>query len=746
MKRSLIPLLFILSGAAGLIFEVVWSRQLVLVFGNTTQSVSTILTGFFGGMAVGSWIGGKIADHTKRPLLLYGALEVLLAVIVLLTPLTFPLIHSAYRSLFITLASAPNRIALVRFALAIIALSPATIMMGATLPTLTRYLARTNARLGTEFTRLYVANTMGAVFGAAAAGLVLIELLGLNGALRVGAACSLIAGLTAIALEFFATDNVPEIESADISRVEKRVSISRIAFIFAFVSGFTSLAYQVLWTRLLASGTGSSTYVFTVILTIFLLGLALGGVEYKRIGARVKSVTSMLAWLQLGIAFIAFGGMYAINALDQLPASLIWKSAVVVLPATFAMGFSFPAASSLIKGEDSEVGGKAGLLVAANTIGAILATFVIPFVLIASFGSPHVLAFVIVVNAVTAILIAGFTRQVRRPIILAAAALILVAAVGASALSDRIFVDPGVARVIRLGGKVYRSREDNFASVQAGIGYGRELWVTGFSMTVLTVDAKLMPVLPLMFKPSSQSALVIAFGMGSAFRSSLIAGLRTDAVELVPSVPKMFDVFYPDAERVLANPRGRVVIADGRSVVELTKNRYDIIVVDPPPPLQSAGVSIISSREFYQASRRRLTSGGIMMQWVPWQQTMSDFKNHVRTFRSVFPNVAVFAGPGGNGFFILGSDSPLALRPSDIVAVLSRPGVVPDLSSAGDSPAKTLEEWTALIPRLLRIGSSRVVSFVGPGRLITDDRPLPEYFLLGALADSAGSLNRDLVR
>src|SRR4029079_2090991 len=110
MKRSLIPLLFILSGAAGLIFEVVWSRQLGLVFGNTTQSVSTILTGFFGGMALGSWIGGEKAAHAKRPLLLYGALEVVLAVIVLLTPLTFPLIHSAYRSLFVTLSSAPNRI------------------------------------------------------------------------------------------------------------------------------------------------------------------------------------------------------------------------------------------------------------------------------------------------------------------------------------------------------------------------------------------------------------------------------------------------------------------------------------------------------------------------------------------------------------------------------------------------------------------------------------------------------------
>jgi spermidine synthase len=125
--------------------------------------------------------------------------------------------------------------------------------------------------------------------------------------------------------------------------------------------------------------------------------------------------------------------------------------------------------------------------------------------------------------------------------------------------------------------------------------------VTGTAMTLLTVDAKLMPILPLMLRPDSTSAATVAFGMGSAFRAAVIAGLQTDAVELVPSVPKMFGWFYPDADAILANPNGHVLVTDGRNHLELTPKRYDIIVTDPPPPIESSGAAVISSLEYYQA-------------------------------------------------------------------------------------------------------------------------------------------------
>src|SRR6478609_813926 len=199
--RSSVPivilLIFVLSGAAGLIDEIVWSRQLVLVFGNTTQAVSAILTGFFGGMAIGAAVGGRYADRVRRPLRVYGWLEVVLAGVVIATPITFRLINEVYRGIYPSLEGSPQLLALVRMGLAVLALAPATVLMGATLPTLIRYLTR-NGHLSAAFGKLYAANTIGAIVGTLVAGIVLIELFGLTGALAVGAGCSLVAGLSAL--------------------------------------------------------------------------------------------------------------------------------------------------------------------------------------------------------------------------------------------------------------------------------------------------------------------------------------------------------------------------------------------------------------------------------------------------------------------------------------------------------------------------------------------------------------------
>src|SRR5260370_1186454 len=269
------------------------------------------------------------------------------------------------------------------------------------------------------------------------------------------------------------------------------------------------------------------------------------------------------------------------------------------------------------------------------------------------------------------------------------------------------------------------------ASVQGrGVGGGKGLWVAGPCMTVLTVDAKLMPILPLILRPNSRTQVISAFALGAAYRTALKAGLRSDAVELVPSVPLMFSNFYPDANQVLSNPKGRVIIADGRNYVELTNRLYDIAIADPPPPIESSGVSVISCLEFYQATKARLIRGGVMMQWVPLSQTLDEFKAHLRTFRSVFANVIVAQGPGGYGLYLLGSDAPIAFDESAIRTVLARPGVVDDLSSASDSPAHTMEQWVRLIPTFVRLSGDQVAGFAGSGALITDDHPLPEYFLL----------------
>ena len=745
-RRWPVLAIFILSGAAGLIYEVVWARQLVLVFGNTTQAVSAILTGFFGGIAIGSVIGGRIADRAKRALRMYGLLELILVVIVLLTPVTFRLLHDVYRGAFQSLESSPTILALIRFGLSLLALGPATILMGATLPTLTRHLSRDPASLTTSFGRLYAANTVGGIVGTIAAGFVLIELLGLTGTLLVGAACSAIAGVSAIILDLRrgalpAAMSTPAEASSPSAGPRPRV---RLALIVAYVSGLTSLGYQVLWTRLLASGTGDSTYVFTTILTVFLIGLALGAVAFNLARTRLRTI-NLLALGQVVIAVLVLLGMVLItnrgvigllhltSNFGSLFSDFALPVVFVVLPATFVMGLTFPAASALIADPEGHVGSNSGLLLSANTLGAITGTFVIPFLVIPLFGSPVALALIALINVAMGIALALGARieeRLPRLVTSGAGAVMAVVLVGALAAGG-LFIDPSTARILASHGTVVKSAEDDIASVQAGSldGYD-QLWVTGTSMTVLTVDTKLMPILPLILRPNSATDLTVAFGMGSAWRAALNAGLTATAVELVPSVPEMFGVFYPDAPEVLANPKGNIIVADGRNHVELTTDRYDIIVVDPPPPIETAGVSVISSLEFYQAAKARLNPGGVMMQWIPYGQTLDEFKDHVRTYASVFPHVIIVFGPGGNGLFMLGSSDPISFDPAAIQAVLGKPGVVQDLSSAADSPVHDLTGWAAEIQSLVWIQGDQVAKFAGSGPLVTDDHPLPEYFLL----------------
>jgi spermidine synthase len=293
---------------------------------------------------------------------------------------------------------------------------------------------------------------------------------------------------------------------------------------------------------------------------------------------------------------------------------------------------------------------------------------------------------------------------------------------------------PNEAYIEAVGGTIFASTEDEIASVQAGqIRATPELWVAGTSMTLLTVDAKLMPVLPLMVRPDADRALVVAFGMGTSFRSALIAGLQTDVVELVPSVPEMFGYYYDDAEQVLADPRGHVIVADGRNHLELSEDRFDIIVTDPPPPIESSGASVISSLEYYEAGRAHLTESGVMMQWVPYGPPEDEFKEHIRTFAEVYEHVLVVRGAGGYGIYMLGSDLPMSLDEAAIREVLARPGILEDISSAYDSPATTVDVWVDVIEAQRWLEGDGVDAYVGDGPLITDDRPRPEYFLLRRL-------------
>ena len=400
------------------------------------------------------------------------------------------------------------------------------------------------------------------------------------------------------------------------------------------------------------------------------------------------------------------------------------------------LGIAFPTASALLRDRAAEAGTESGSLLAVNTTGAIVGSLVVPFILMPTIGSPAI----VVLLAVDQPGGRPWARD-RRPAAPASppssTGLVAVALVAVLVTRPGAVAQPNEAWIASVGGTLFASTEDEIASVQSGqVTSTPELWVAGTSMTLLTVDAKLMPILPLIARPDAERALVVAFGMGTAFRTALIAGLKTDVVELVPSVPEMFHFYYDDADAVLADPDGRVIVADGRNHLELSDERFDIIVTDPPPPIESSGASVISSKEYYEAGRDHLTEGGVMMQWTPYGSPETEFKEHIRTFAAVFPYVMVVKGAGGYGAYMLGSEQPIVLDPAIASEVLARPGVLEDISSAYDSPATTIDGWLDVIQRQMWLPDAAAVqAYVGDGPLITDDHPRPEYFLIRRLTD-----------
>ena len=284
--RGAVLALFVASGAAGLIYQVVWSRELVLVFGNTTQAVATIVTAFMAGLGFGSLAGGRLADTSLRPLRLYGLVELAVAAMAALLPFAFSGLAEVYRGVWPSLVERPGQLAGVRFALALAAVAPATFLMGMTLPLLTRYLVRTLDEAGARLGELYAANTIGAMAGTLLGGFVLIELVGLHLTSYLAVALNLAAGLGALLLSRrweTGPDPAARRERPARPQVPPGFRPRRRAVLAAtFVSGFVSLALEVLWTRMLAEGTGSSIYIFTTILAIFLLGIAVGSFLYRR--------------------------------------------------------------------------------------------------------------------------------------------------------------------------------------------------------------------------------------------------------------------------------------------------------------------------------------------------------------------------------------------------------------------------------------------------------------------------------
>jgi spermidine synthase len=746
--RGVVLALFVASGAAGLIYQVVWSRELVLVFGNTTQAVATIVTAFMAGLGFGSLVGGRLADTSRRPLRLYGLVELAVAAMAAVAPFAFSGLAEVYRGVWPSLVERPGQLAGVRFGLALAAVAPATFLMGMTLPLLTRYLVRSLDETGARLGELYAANTAGAMAGTLLGGFVLIEFLGLHLTSYLAVSLNVAAGLGALLLSR-RWEASPDPAGARRERrarpeVPRDFRPRRRAVLAAtFVSGFVALALEVLWTRMLAEGTGSSIYIFTTILAIFLLGIALGSFLYRRFSRPAGERLGTLGLCLAGVGVLAQATVVLGSGMvGHVP--FVVRTVVVLLPATVLMGYAFPLAGRLATPSAEAAGGSVGLLYAANTGGSILGSFGAAFVLAGTLGTNGSILLLGGLNLLAGAALfaadpvggnqadAGSRRAVRGRGRVVAAGMAGLAALGLLASSlDLPVTRTRTQNELLSTGLPVTHAEDELATVDTvgGPAKGRRLLVGGVGMTSLTVDTKLMGYLSKALRPDAEDFLVIAFGMGGTYRSGLQLGLGTDAVELSPTVPSRMPVFFPDGDQLLHHPNGRVIVSDGRNYVRLSRETYDMVAVDPAPPIESAGSVVLYTREFLTEGKARLRPGGVFMLWIPYALPLDDFKEHVRTFAGVFGHVRLVLSPGRHGVFMFGSDAPLEFAEANVRKVLGTPAAISDLNDVPDHPPTDADGWVEEVRRSQWLADDRLRSFIGPGPQITDDRPRSEYFL-----------------
>ena len=736
---ALVVLVFVASGAAGLMYQVVWARQLVLVFGDTTEAIGTIVTAFLAGLGLGGLVAGLVAPRLRHPLRAYGLAELAVGASALLVPVGFHLIDGVYRSAYDT--TSIGELTVVRLVLTLVTVTPVTFLMGLTLPLLTRHMVTSMRTAGARMGRLYSANTFGAMVGTLVSGLILIELVGLSTTTHVAVALNLLAGCVALALSVRRTatgDEPMEGGRADLEGQALLPGLRPLLYAATFVSGFVALSLEVLWTRMLAEGTGSRIYIFVIILAVYLVGIAAGGEAYRASTHPRRDTPRTLALAFLGIA---------VSTMLTVPAATLWLHgvnpgrAVMLLPATLCMGYAFPLAARLLTRTPAHGSRSIGVLYAWNTLGSILGSLAAAFVLAGTLGTNGSVLVLGAADAAVAlaVLFAGGGRALPRlTLSLAAGALVIapsvVVATGSSVL--RTATEHRLAAT----GLPFRHTEDRISTVDAlgGPPYKRRLFVSGTAMTSLSVDTKLMAYVPKVIRPDAQSFLDICFGMGTTFRSSLILGMHTDAVDLSPSVPLQMPTFYPDAERYLHSPLARVITADGRNYVRLSSRQYDIISVDPPPPIQSAGTVVLYTTEFYADAQRRLRPGGLMLQWLYFGVDLEQFREHLRIFSSAFRHVSVLMSPRHGGVYMLGSDAPITWNAATVQRILGSPRAVKDIGDAPDVAYLPQKPWPAIFDGMRWLQDGDVGRFVGDVPMITDDHPLTEYYLLHQLFSAGG--------
>lgn len=727
---NILFILFFLSGFCGLLYQIIWLRLAFASFGIITPVLSVVLSVFMLGLSVGSWLGGKYISNLScktgiSAIFFYALAEFLIGV----GGLAVPFIFSAGQTLL--LASGDFNSLRYLFLSAVIlagSIFPWCVFMGATIPFALAFIQDINAGSIRGFSYLYIANVVGAMFGVSITALFLIELFGLSHTLLISAAFNFIIAITALIMGF-KSRREPAFQSPPPERLavsgtlsEKLPSGAGILAVL-FITGFTSMAMEVVWTRAFTPVLKTTIYSFASILAVYLFATWQGSGLYRRTAEkqRVKDISvilSNLAWFCLLPVLASDVRLWGVLPADGKITFVL----ISIFPFCAALGYLTPKLIDEFSSGNPELAGKA---YAINTVGCILGPLVAGYVLLPRFGVKTSLIILAVPFLIFSF--AYYSKKILRD--------------GFTEISAKNFyavVSGGLTVILFLGAvfffidyennmlyKFGEIRRDYAATViSEGEGMGKRLLVNGIGMTSLTPITKYMSHVPLAIREKKPvSALIICFGMGTTFRSAVSWGVETTAIELVPGVREAFGFYFKDAPDILQKPGARIIVDDGRRFLKRSSKKFDIITIDPPPPVESAGSSLLYSVDFYRILKTRLKDDGILAQWFPNGERMT-FKAIAKSLSVVFPYVRVFHSVEDWGFHFFASDRPFEMpKIKDFVRRVPAAAAFDLVEWNPDkTPAQLYGELLKREISLAEILTSDV------DYLVTDDRPFNEYF------------------
>jgi spermidine synthase len=718
-RNRVLFLLFFFSGMCGLAYQVVWLRLAFASFGIITPVMSVVISVFMLGLALGSWGAGRwIGAWTRRSgmsaIYFYACAELVIGA----SAFAVPSLFRAGSELLLPVGGMDSARYLFYSALVLGgSILPWCIAMGATFPLMMAFVREVDRDERASFSFLYLANVIGAMTGTALTAVVLIELLGFRATLAAGASVNVcIAALSVwlgIAHPLRGAEAPPVAGALTPDGVSARLAPAkaRLTLGILFLTGFCSMGAEVVWIRSFTPVLGNVVYSFAAVLFVYLLATWSGSFAYRWQLARARALPT--AALVAALAVVAwFPIVFNDPRLHRSRVALL----VSIAPFCALLGYLTPKLVDQYSEGSPRGGGRAYAL---NVLGSIFGPLAASYLILPWLGARLGLALL----ALPFVLLLAVYREspaLRRPTAAAAGGAATLLFLGSLFVAHSLEEGPEPSSEIR--------RDYTATVVSAGHGMNKQLLVNGIGMTALLPETKVMAHMPLAFlSHEPESALVICLGMGTTFRSLRSWGIDTTAVELVESVRDAFPYYFDDAQELLRDPEARIVVDDGRRFLQRSERKYDVITIDPAPPTEAAGSSLLYSSDFYRVVKSRLKPGGILQHWA-------SFRNRVvleavtRSLTNEFPHVKAFRSTSGWGVHFVASEEPLE-TPS--------PGLF--LARMPEAARRDLVEWNSGRYRRPKAFIEAILSqevpvgeFLAPdsGAVITDDRPFNEYFLL----------------